>query len=249
MSVKSKEDIKIMAEGGKVLSRIKKSLKKIIVPGTSAWDVEMMADKMIKDFGMEPSFKKVKRYRWATCVNVNEGIVHGIPRKDIVFKEGDIVSVDLGIYHKGLHTDSAFTMPVGKVSDDVKKFLQTGEKALKAAIDQARVGRRIAHISKAIQKTLEKAGYSPSRDLTGHGVGRELHENPIIPCFWNGPVSDSELILEGMTLAIEVIYTLGKPDLVLMPDNWTIVTRDGKISALFEETVAITRGKPRVLTA
>lgn len=246
---KSKEEIEIMREGGKVLAMIKKKLKEMIRPGTSAWNLEEEAVRLIESAGMEASFKKVPGYRWATCINVNEGIVHGIPKKEVVFKEGDIVSVDVGVLHKGMHTDSAFTVPVGRITTQTKRFLKTGERALKESIAQARVGKRIAHISRAIQKVVTKAGYSPTRDLTGHGVGRNLHESPMIPCFWDGNIKDSEEIIEGATLAIEVIYVLGSPDLALSDDQWTIATRDGKISALFEETVAVINGKPLVLTA
>lgn len=244
---KTKEEIEIMMEGGKKLSRIKKTIRDAIQEGKTPKELDELAEKLILEAGGQPSFKMVKDYHWSTCINVNEGVVHGIPNQR-PFEEGDLASVDLGFFYKGFHTDTSFTIPVGAMSLEVRKFLDTGENALRLAIGQVWPGNKISDISKAIQKTLENRGYSPVRALTGHGIGRDLHEKPFIPCYW-APGSQDEIIPEGAAFALEVIYAMGSPDLVLSEDGWTIETKDGKISALFEETVVATKDGPLVLTA
>jgi methionyl aminopeptidase len=181
-------------------------------------------------------------------VNVNKGLVHGIPKKEVVFKKGDVVSVDVGIFFKGFHTDTSISVGID-VEGETKKFLETGERALKDAISQVKIGNRIFDISKTIQEVVSSGGYSPIRALVGHGVGKELHEEPQIPCFLPGRVEDSPKLEEGMVLAIEVMYAFGEPEVVYDEDGWTISTQDGKISALFEDTVAVTKQGPIVLTA
>lgn len=247
LSLKSEEDIGKMSEGGKKLCRIKEALKKEIEEGVSAWEIEVLAESLIaKAYGM-PSFKMVPGYSWATCINVNEGLVHGIPKKEVVFKERDVVSVDLGMFYKGFHTDCAFTVVVGE-GEETKKFLETGEKALDLAIKKAIKGNRVFDISKAVQNTVEEAGYSAIRALVGHGVGKMLHEEPQIPCFVSKPRKDSPEIVEGMVLAIEVMYCQGSPEVITASDGWTISMADAKMSGLFEETVAVTGRGPLVLT-
>ncbi|MEK7112535.1 MAG: type I methionyl aminopeptidase [Patescibacteria group bacterium] len=245
--LKTPSDISIMAEGGKKLSKIKKALKESISEGVRASDVDELAQKLIEKEGGKPSFMMVPGYKWATCVNVNDGLVHGIPKKEVVFKKGDIVSVDVGFFYKGFHTDTSFT--VGLTSDGgVEKFLKTGRLALKKAIHQVKVGKRIFDISKAIEDVVKTQGYSPIKALVGHGVGRGLHEGPQIPCFTQGKKEESPEIILGMVLAIEVMYAQGSEEVEINEDGWTISMRDGKISALYEETVAITKHGPLVLT-
>lgn len=244
-TIKSEEEIKIMVEGGKKLARVKNELKKKIKKGNSTSEIESLAVELISKEGGEPSFMMVPNYHWATCVNVNEGLVHGVPAKNIVFNKGDVVSVDVGFYYKGFHTDTSFTVALDP-NVKVKKFLETGKLALKKAIQACREGNFISDISAVIEKTVSEKGYAPIRALSGHGVGKELHEDPMIPCF----VSKGKglRIRSGMALAIEVMYTMGKPDVVLAQDGWTISVRDGKISALYEETVAVTHHGLIVLT-
>lgn len=244
---KSKEEIEIMTECGQKLARVKNALFEKVAEGVSSWDIEELAVKLIEKEGAEASFKKVPGYSWATCVNINEGLVHGIPKKDIIFKKGDVVSVDLGLYFKGFHTDCSFSKGIA-VDVSTEKFLAAGREALKNAIDKVRVGNRVYDISEAIEDTVVAGGYKPIRALVGHGVGRGLHEDPQIPCFVPGAREESMEIPEGATFAIEVMYTQGSPDLVQEKDGWTISTQDGKISALFEETVAVVNGRPKVLT-
>lgn len=245
--VKSEDEIRIMAEGGKKLAKVKNSLVKEVREGVSAKEIDDLADKLIKSSRGTPSFKMVPKYHWATCVNVNEGVVHGIPKASVIFKKGDVVSVDVGMFYKGFHTDTSFSMGIS-VTPEVNRFLDVGKKALKVAIAQAWPGKRIYDVSSAIEAQLKKANYSPIRALVGHGVGRNLHEEPQIPCYVNGSPSGSPEILEGFVLAIEVMYAYGTGDVKLEPDGWTIATSDGTISALFEETVAVTKNGPRVLT-
>ncbi len=246
--IKTPEEIEIMKEGGQKLAQIKKELAKKVVIGGNAYEVDKLAEELIVKAGGEPSFKKVSGYYWTTCINVNEGIVHGIPKESIVFKDGDLVSVDVGMFYKGFHTDTSFSVGIN-LSVENQKFFDAGREALKKAISEAKIGKRIYDISKAIEDSLQKHKYSPVTSLVGHGVGKELHEEPQVPCFTLGEPTDSPKIQEGMVLAIEVMYTLGEPDLAYEDDGWTIATADGKISGLFEETVAVTNHGPVILTA
>ena len=244
----SPDEIEKMAKGGRILADVKTTLAGMVKAGVSAWELEAKAVEMIRVVGAEPSFMKVPNYHWVTCINVNAGIVHGIPTKELVFADGDLVSIDLGVYYQGFHTDSSISVAINP-TPETAKFLETGQIALKNALSQAIVGNRIWDISQAIGETVMAAGYNPVKALVGHGVGRALHEEPMIPCLALGDREKSPLLEEGMSLAIEVMYTAGKPDLVEANDGWTITTADGKISGLFEETVVVRGGKPRVLTA
>jgi len=245
--IKTPLEIKIMAEGGRKLREVKEALKKRVREGVSAYDIDKLAETLIRRMGGEPSFKMVPGYKWATCVNVNEGVVHGIPTNKVIFKKGDVVSVDVGMFYKGFHTDTSFTIGI-KVEERIAKFIKTGERALKEAISMAKVGNRIFDISKAIESCLRSEGYSPIKALVGHGVGRNLHEAPEVYCFTKGNRKESPVIKEGLVLAIEVMYTMGGSDVKVSDDGWTISSSDGTISGLFEETVAVTDKGPLVLT-
>lgn len=247
ISIKTETEIEKMIAGGKKLARVKSGLRKKVSQGVSAYEIELLADRLIKEEGANASFKLVEGYSWATCISVNDGLVHGIPKKETIFKKGDLVSVDVGLYYEGFHTDTSFSLALDG-SKEVKKFLQVGHEALNNAIKKARVKGRIYDISEAIEIKITEAGYTPIRALVGHGVGKNLHEEPAIPCFTSGRREDSPEIVPGMVLAIEVMYTQGSPEIVRESDGWTISTRDGKISALLEETVAVTPHGPIVLT-
>jgi len=226
-------------------------------------ELDNYAEKLITQAGGKPSFKMERGYHWATCLNVNDMVVHGIPT-DYKLKEGDRLGVDLGTYYKGFHSDASWSVLVGSKSsntrslengsgvrslNDTLKFLHTGEKALENAIKQCLPGNHIGHISKAIQDTVEGAGYSCVQQLVGHGIGRLLHEDPEIPCFLRGKIATTPLIKVGLVLAVEVIYNFGKSEVVYENDDgWTIVTRDRSISGLFEHTLAVTEDGPVVLT-
>jgi len=245
--LKNDSEIKIMAEGGKKLAKIKKELEKAVKIGSRASIIEELARKLIKKEGGEASFQKVPGYHWATCININEGLVHGIPLDSVVFKKKDVVSVDVGFLYREYHTDTSFSVGL-EVDKETENFLQTGKEALNKAISQAKPGNRIYDISEAIEKTVSEKGYSPIRALVGHGIGKNLHEGPQIPCFTQGKREESPTILPGMVLAIEVMYAQGSDEVRTDKDGWTIVMRDGKIAALYEETVAVTLHGSFVLT-
>ncbi|MEK7091150.1 MAG: type I methionyl aminopeptidase [Patescibacteria group bacterium] len=242
LTIKTEKEIAIMAEGGAKLAEIRDKVARAVKPGVSAIELDKLADKLIAQAGGKPSFKMVPGYRWATCININDVVVHGIPDSYRI-KAGDKVGIDVGIFYKGWHTDTSITV------GGPEKFLEVGRMGLKRAIAQARMGKRVADISAAMQKTVEMAKYNVVRALTGHGVGRKLHEEPAIPCFVIDKYEHSPKLLEGMIIAIEIMYNAGSAEVVYKNnDGWTIVTADGKISGLFEETVAITSHGPIVLT-
>lgn len=241
--VNSPSELKSMREAARIGALALKAALKAVTPGVTLIEINQAAENEILKHGAEPGFKKVPNYHYATCININEGIVHGIPNGYKV-KKGDVVSIDLGAYYQGFHSDLAYTVEVE--SDNQQDFLKTGEEALSNAINMCKVGNRIGDISAAIQETVESAGYSVSRDLVGHGVGRKMHEKPQIPCY--GIRKTGQVLKEGMTLAIEVIYQKGRPPIVLSDDAWTIETEDGSISALFEHDVLVTSKGPEVLT-
>jgi len=247
ITIKTSSEMKIMKEGGKRLGKVKKELIRKTKEGVSAAEIEKLACALIKEQGGTPSFKMVPGYSWATCVNINEGIVHGIPKKTIIFKKGDIVSIDLGIFYKGFHNDTSFTVAISPTKD-TEEFLKVGEKALEAAIDQAMPNNRIYDISKAMEDVLKKNKLQPIETLVGHGIGKDLHEQPQIPCFIKTKRNKTPIIPEGATFAIEVMYTMGAPEIQVEEDGWTIKVKDDKISGLFEETVAISSNGPIVLT-
>lgn len=247
IKIKTPDQIKRMQEGGKKLSLVKEEVRKEVREGKNASEIDALAEKLILKAGGRPSFKMVPGYFWTTCVNINDGIVHGIPREEIVFKKGDVVSVDLGMYYKGLHTDTSFTVGIA-ASPEVEKMLSVGEESLYSAIKRVRAGARIYDLSEAIEKVLTTGGYSPVRALVGHGIGEELHEDPQIPCFTAGRREDSPEMVPGLALAIEVMYAQGSGEVYLKEDRWTIATHDGKISALFEETVIVTKNGSLVVT-
>jgi methionyl aminopeptidase len=247
VTIKTEEEIEIMRQGGTKLHEIKMELVKRIKGGVRASEIEELAVSLIKHCGGKPSFMMVPGYHWATCINVNCGVVHGIPTSDVIFRKGDIVSIDIGLLYQGFNTDTSISVGIN-LDSEKERFIKTGQDTIAKVIKEVKIGNYIYDISYMISNVIEKAGYSPIRDLVGHGVGKNLHEDPAIPCIIRGPRLSTVKIQEGMTLAIEIMYTRGAPDLVKAKDGWTIATRDGKISALFEETVAVTRHGPLILT-
>ncbi|MBI3290276.1 type I methionyl aminopeptidase [Candidatus Microgenomates bacterium] len=245
--IKTPEEIEIMHEAGKMLARVKDVVHSHIRAGITLAELDEIAEAEMIAQGGEPAFKRVYGYKYATCINVNDGVVHGIPNNYEV-QSGDKVSIDAGVFYEGFNTDSAFTVAVEPVTRELAKFVETGKKLLDEAIAQAKPGKRVGHISKVIHEGLKKAGYSPSMMFTGHGIGRDLHEDPAIPCFFAGNLENTPLLKEGIVIAVEVIYCAGSPDIKISSDGWTARTKDGKIGGLFEETVAITKDGPQVLT-
>lgn len=251
INLKTDEEVKSMRVGGKILAETLDTLLKSVKVGVSELEIDKMAENLITSAGAKPGFKEVKGYRHSICTAVNDVVVHGVP-SNYRFKNGDIVCIDAGVFYKGLHTDMADTILLksGDSTDEEKiKFLKTGKKALKKALSQAKEGNRIGHISKAIQDTVEGQGYSIVRTLVGHGVGRNLHEAPEVPGFLDGPIEKTPRLEKNMTIAIEVIYVMGKPEVEYANDDgWTISTQDGSLSAVFERTVVIKENGCEVLT-
>lgn len=257
ISLKTPEEIAIMAEGGGKLARILEEVLTKVEPGISTLEIDSWIDSLITKAGGTPSFKQVPRYHWASCVGLNQEVVHSIPKKEKIIKEGDLVKIDLGMLWQGWHTDLAWTilvhssqpcLPAGRFTVHSLPFLEAGEKALNEAIRMARPGNRVGDLSLTIQKVIEEAGYYPVRVLTGHGVGKALHEDPLIPGILPGRKEKTPALLPGMTLAIEVIYGEKTGEVLMENDGWTIVTKDGKIAGLFEKTIAVTQDNPLVLT-
>jgi methionyl aminopeptidase len=240
--------LQAMSVGGAMLGRVRQALYQFTQVGVSPAEIEHEARRLIKAEGGELSFTKVPGYRWATCINLNAGIVHGIPTSTTPLKSGDLVTVDVGVFYQGYHTDAAFSKVVGEATPSQKKFLAAGMEGLEEAIKAVQVGGRIGDITQAMHNTLKKYGYSPTRELTGHGVGRELHEEPTISNMIIMKKEKTPVIEEGQTLAIEIIYVEGKPDLIMEADGWTISTKDGTLSAVFEETVQAKAGGSIILT-
>lgn len=249
--VKNEKEITAMKEGGRRLHAVLQKLLALVRPGVTPKEIDAAAFETIKRLDTAPSFLTVRDYQWATCVCVNEVVVHGIPT-DIPLRDGDVVTLDVGLMYEGLHTDTAWTSIVGsekfEVRSEIKKFLDVGEKALWAGIAQARGGNHIGHISQAIQKIVEGNGYHIVQSLVGHGIGYQLHEYPHVPNMLMQPIAQTPQLFPGQTFAIEVIYTRGSPEIMTMPDGWTVATVDRSIAAVFEHTVLITETSPIVLT-
>ena len=238
--------LQTMTEGGIRLGWIKGELIKAVKVGVTPLEIEGLADRLIKEGGDKPSFKMEQGYRHATCININEGMVHGIPNS-VPFKAGDVVKIDLGLFHKGYHLDTATTLQIEPKDPKVTQFLQTGQKALKAAISVALPGNSVFDISESMQRVLEDGGYGAIRDLTGHGIGRHLHMNPYIPCFADKH-NKKDILQADQTIAIEAMYTMGDWRLVEAEDGWTLSTQDHSITGYFEETVYLTPSAPLILT-
>lgn len=244
--IKSPEEIGIMARGGKISGQVLKETLGLVKPGISTLELDSFSEKRIRELSGKPAFKGYQGYSFTTCININDGIVHGIPGPYRIAK-GDLVSVDLGVIYGGFNTDVSWTVVAGGGNKEGEKFLEAGRRALQEAVGKCKIGNCVGDISYSMQTEVEKAGYNVVRDLVGHGVGRELHEEPQIPCY--GRPGTGIKLRGGMTLAIEVIYTQGSPKLKVLEDGWTMATKDGTISGLFEQTVAIEQNGPKLLTA
>jgi methionyl aminopeptidase len=232
------------------LAQVFKRLYSEIKVGQKLSSIEEIAWKLIEKQGGEPNFARVPGYDWATCINVNEGIVHGIPN-DYQIKDGDLVSVDMGLIYNGWHSDMAYTKYVSnnqQIPEDIERFLNAGKQALKQSISVVKPGNRVGHISEEIQSVIEENDYVVIQELTGHGIGKELHQAPNIPGAVFKPIEKTRKLEPGMGLAIEVIYTLESPGIKTEDDGWTISTTDGKISALFEQTVLVTQKGNQIVT-
>ena len=248
IQLKSQREIEIMARGGKILAETVKLMERSVKPGMTTADLDAIADEFIRSHpGAKPSFKGLYNFPASICSSINNEIVHGIPSRKRILYEGDVVSIDVGVQYEGYHTDSATTVAVGSVNDESRHLLQVTRDALDAGVAAAKVGNHLGDIGAAIQAVVEAAGFSVVRDLVGHGIGTGFHEEPQVPNY--GKPNRGIRLVPGLTIAIEPMVNVGKPGIRTMPDKWTVVTVDGKRSAHFEHTVAITDDGPRVLTA
>lgn len=243
--IKTKQELELMKISGEIAAKALKKVREAAKIGISAQELDDIARFEVEKEGARPSFVTVENYKWTTCITFNEQVVHGIPngRK---LQEGDIVSVDIGALYHGYHSDMAISFGVGKIEAQKEKFLETGKEALKKALEVAKAGNRIGDISQALQETIERAGYSIVKSLTGHGIGRQLHEEPMVPGF--GKAGIGQQLKENMTIAIEAIYAQRSGEVFIEEDGWTISTKDGSLGGLFEQSVVITKGKPIILT-
>jgi methionyl aminopeptidase len=247
IQLKSSREIDLMSQGGKILGQTIQKLKDAVRPGMSTAELDAVGENFIRSHdGATPAFKGLYGFPGSICTSINDEIVHGIPSKKRVLREGDIVSIDVGVGYKGYFTDSAITVPVGTVDAKTERLLTVTVEALEAGIAAARVGNHIGDIGAAVQMVVERAGFSVVRDLVGHGIGVEFHEEPQVPNY--GKAKRREKLVPGLTLAIEPMVNAGGPATRTLSDRWTIVTADGTRSAHFEHTVAITEEGPRVLT-
>jgi methionyl aminopeptidase len=243
--LKSPEEIEKMAVAGRVVGEVLGSLRDIIAAGMTTRDVEAFAEERIRALGGKPAFKGYRGYPASICTSVNEEVVHGIPSSRRL-KEGDIVSVDLGVYMDGFYGDGAITVPVGNVDRETEKLIRVTEEALTLGIRKASEGNRLYDISASIQEHVEQNGFSVVRLFVGHGIGRELHEEPQVPNY--GAAGHGPRLRRGMTLAIEPMVNAGTHDVRILDDGWTAVTADGRMSAHFEHTVLVTEDAPVILT-
>lgn len=234
-----------MREAGQIVADTLRKLREAAVPGVTTRELDHIAEENIRQQGATPSYKGYRGFPASICASVNSVIVHGIPN-DTPLTSGDIISVDVGAKYRGFHGDATISIPIGEVSDEACRLMDVCRRALNAGIEQSRAGNRLTDISAAIQQVVESAGFSVVQDLYGHGIGRNLHEEPLLPHY--GDPGQGPLLRAGMVITIEPMITAGAADWKTLSDNWTVVTIDGSLSAQFEHTVAITKNGPEILT-
>jgi len=247
ITLKSPREIEAMSHAGHIVAEVLELMRKSVRPGMTTAQMDDIAEQFIRSHkGAKPSFKGLYGFPRTLCTSINEEIVHGIPSPRRVLREGNIVSVDVGVLFNGLHADSATTIPVGDISPEAQRLLDVTQACLAAGIEQARVGNHVGDIGHAVQTLAEAAGFGVVRELVGHGIGTQFHEEPQVPN--HGQPKRGARLLEGMTIAIEPMITAGHYATRTLPDKWTVVTADGSLSAHFEHTVHITAAGPRILT-
>jgi methionyl aminopeptidase len=247
ITIKSDREIEAMAHAGRIVAETLALMHRSTRPGVSTEQLDDIAEEFIRSHpGATPSFKGLYGFPKTLCTSINEEIVHGIPSPRRVLREGNIVSVDVGVHFDGLHADSATTIPVGEISPEAQRLLSVTRQCLAAGIAEARPGQHVGDIGHAVQQVAEAAGFGVVRELVGHGIGTSFHEEPQVPNY--GSPRRGPRLAEGMTIAIEPMITMGEPTTRTLPDKWTVVTADGTLAAHFEHTVAITKDGPRILT-
>ena len=245
VSLKTQEEIKIIAEGGRILASVLKELEKMVKPGVTTIELDRAAEALILSAGAKPAFKGYAGFPYALCASINENIVHGYPSSKAL-KEGDLIKLDLGVLYKGYNTDSAITVPVGDVSFEARRLVNVTKKALRLGIKKAKIGNTIGDIGNTIQRFVEDQGFGVVRDLCGHGIGKEVHEDPKVPNY--GKRQGGEKLVEGMVICIEPMVTMENYEITQSKDGYGYATKDGSLSAHFEHTIAITAKGPRILT-
>lgn len=246
VTIKSEREIDLMRKSCQILAKVHEELKSIIEPGISTYEIDQLGEKLIRGYGCIPNFFNYNGYPASVCVSVNDEVVHGIPRKDRILQEGDIVSLDMGLIYKGYHSDAARTYGVGQISPEAQKLIDETRNSFFEGIKKAKAGNHLHDISNAIDAYISQFGYGIVRDLVGHGIGTALHEDPQIPNF--AQRRRGLKLRAGMTLAIEPMINMGCPDVEWLDDDWTVVSEDGSLSAHYENTVLITDGEPEILT-
>jgi methionyl aminopeptidase len=243
---KSRTELEKMRSANLIVARVLERVGGLVRPGISTWELDEVAEEMIRKAGADPAFKGYRGYPATVCASVNNEIVHGIPSREKVLQEGDILAVDVGARWEGYYGDSARTFPVGRVSRELQRLLDVTREALYRGIEMVQPGNRVSDISAAVQQHVESQGFSVVRDFVGHGIGRALHEDPQVPNF--GPPGRGPRLVEGMVLAIEPMVNSKGPGARVLEDHWTAVTLDGGYSAHFEHTVAVTEDGPWILS-
>ncbi len=246
VTIKSEHEIELMREAGKLLNIVHKELEEKIRPGISTKELDTYGEKVIRSLGCVPNFLNYNGFPASFCISVNDEVVHGIPKKDRILHEGDIVSIDAGLIYKGMHSDAARTYGVGSITPEAQKLIDVTRESFFRGIAFAKEGNRLHEISAAIGDYAESFGYGVVRDLVGHGIGHELHEDPQIPNYRQK--RRGIRLMKGMTLAIEPMINAGRADVEWMDDGWTVVTEDGSLSAHYENTILITDGEPEILS-
>lgn len=245
VKIKTKEEVEIIKEGGKILAGVVKELEKMAKPGIKTIDLDRAAEALIVSRGAKPAFKGYLDFPYSLCVSLNENIVHGFP-SDYILKDGDLLKLDLGVLYKGFNTDMAVTVPVGKVSFEAKRLLNVTKKALRLGIKKAKIGNTIGDIGNTIQRFVEDQNFGVIRDLCGHGIGKSVHEDPKVPNF--GKRGEGEKLVEGMVICIEPMVSMGDFNIKKSADGYGYSTKDNSLSAHFEHTIAITNSGPKILT-
>jgi len=243
---KTQREIEMMFQAGQIVAKVLRHLQDIIVPGISTLDLDQEAEALIRKLGGRPAFKGYNGFPKSICVSINEEVIHGIPRRSVRIREGDIVSLDVGVEYNGYYADSAVTIPVGVVSLEVKRLLDVGEKALEIGISYAKPGNHLSDISHAIESYVLSNNMSVVKSFVGHGIGRKLHEEPQIPNF--GPPGQGPILEPGFALAIEPMVNLGTEDVIILEDGWTVITVDRKPSCHFEHTIIVQDSEPLITT-
>lgn len=246
VTMKSAREIELMRAAGKILAKVHQDLGKLLEPGMNTLEIDHIGEEMIRSYGCIPSFKNYQGYPASVCVSVNDEVVHGIPSEKRILKEGDIVSLDIGVIYKGYHSDAARTHGIGEISKEASNLILRTRESFFAGIRYALAGNHLHQISAAIGDYAERFGYGVVRDLVGHGIGSKLHEEPEIPNFRK--LTRGIRLRPGMTLAVEPMINQGTARVEWMDDEWTVVTGDGKLSAHYENTILITRGEPEILS-